>query len=268
MKKNKLCVFLILLTEIFNHKFVFMNTRKNMIPKKIHYCWFGNVTKPKKVLNMIENWKSSMPDYEIIEWNESNVPFLNEFAKNALEEKQWAFVSDYVRLCVLKMYGGIYLDTDVEIIKPFDDLLMNRSFLCLESDRSICTAVIGAESQLSWINDLISIYDQCEDDGKYKIIDLVPNSNFFYIYFEKEYSRISEKGPCFFEDITIYTSEYFSPIDFNTKKIILTENTFAIHHFSATWLPKRVKIKKFITSRMRSLLGEKRFDKIKIKLLK
>ncbi|WP_273724496.1 glycosyltransferase family 32 protein, partial [Leuconostoc mesenteroides] len=108
-----------------------------MIPKTIHYVWFGGNEKPKSVLNAIETWRTNLPDYEIREWNELNYEVTEnspKYVQQAFKEKSWAFVSDYVRLDVLNQFGGIYLDTDVELLKGFDDLLDLKSFIGLESD--------------------------------------------------------------------------------------------------------------------------------------
>ena len=105
-----------------------------MIPKKIHYCWVGGNSKPPLVKKCIQSWKKYCPDYEIIEWNESNYDISkNIYMKQAYEAKKWAFVTDYMRLDIIYEHGGIYLDTDVELIKNIDDLLSNEAFAGIES---------------------------------------------------------------------------------------------------------------------------------------
>ena len=119
-----------------------------MIPKTLHYCWFGNGKKSELVQNCIQSWKKAMPDYTIIEWNESNSDITaNKYISEAYSANKWAFVSDYIRLRVLFEYGGIYLDTDVETLKSFDAFLNNEAFTGFESNDSIITAVIGAEKK-------------------------------------------------------------------------------------------------------------------------
>ena len=117
-----------------------------MIPKKIHYCWFGKNPLPEQTKQYIETWKKYCHDYEIIEWNEDNFDInQNQYCKEAYEAKKWAFVSDYVRLKVLYDNGGIYMDTDIEVIKPLDDLLQYNWFAGFEAEDRIQTGVIGAE---------------------------------------------------------------------------------------------------------------------------
>ena len=119
-----------------------------MIPKIIHYCWFGGKKKPENVEQYILSWKNKCPDYEIREWNENNFDIKsNCFCKEAYEKKKWAFVSDYARLAILYKYGGIYMDTDVEVIKPFDNLLTYQAFLCFESSKMVSIGTLGAKKE-------------------------------------------------------------------------------------------------------------------------
>lgn len=116
-----------------------------MIPKKIHYCWFGGNPLPESAKKYIGTWKKYCPDYEIIEWNENNFDVTqNQYCKEAYEAKKWAFVSDYARLKVLYDFGGIYMDTDVEVVKPLDDLLQYNWFSGFESEKRIQTGTMGA----------------------------------------------------------------------------------------------------------------------------
>ena len=116
------------------------------IPKIIHYCWVGNSEKPKSVLKCIESWKKFCPGYEIKEWNESNYDFSkNEYMRQAYEAKKWGFVPDYARLDIIYNYGGIYLDTDVEIIKPFPKIVDGNGFMGFERRHFLGTAVLAAE---------------------------------------------------------------------------------------------------------------------------
>ena len=162
---------------------------ENRIPKIIHYCWVGNKPKPQEVLNYIESWKKILPDYEIKEWNEENFDFRNacSYAKEACEEKKWAFVTDYMRLSILYQYGGIYLDTDVELLKRFDELLNQPAFMCYECSFAVCTAVIGAEKHSKIIGDLLQSYNKRkfrQNDGR---LDIMPNSRYIFDYLTNNY---------------------------------------------------------------------------------
>lgn len=130
-----------------------------MIPKRIHYCWFGKKEKPLVVLNYIEGWRQMNPDYEIKEWNESNfdVNFCT-YTREAYAIGCYALVSDVARIYALIKEGGIYLDTDVEVVKPFDSLLINQSFIGLETPYRLGTACIGAEKGCPWLKDFYSNY--------------------------------------------------------------------------------------------------------------
>ena len=118
-----------------------------MIPKKIHYCWIGGNPLPELAIKCIESWKKYCPDYEIIEWNEKNYDFRkNQFMREAYDEKKWGFVPDYARLDIIYEHGGIYLDTDVEIIKPLDSLLKEQGFAGMEQPGIVALGLgFGAE---------------------------------------------------------------------------------------------------------------------------
>ena len=132
-----------------------------MIPKKIHYCWFGGNPLSEETKKYIETWKKYCPDYEIIEWNEKNfdvtkIPYVRE----AYESKKWAFITDYVRLYVMYTYGGIYMDTDVEVLKPLDSLLDLKGFSGFENETSIPTGIMAAKKGLPVIKNLMDEYNE------------------------------------------------------------------------------------------------------------
>ena len=141
-----------------------------MIPKIIHYCWYGNKEKPVKFQRYMDTWKK-IGGYEVIEWNETNCDLrCNSYIRKAVENKNWAFVSDYFRLRALYEFGGIYLDTDVEIYKSFDDLLSKKGFVGYMHDALIGTAVLGFEKKNLFIKKLLDLYDNAEwIEGKYDL---------------------------------------------------------------------------------------------------
>ena len=131
-----------------------------MIPKIIHYCWFGRNDKSPLAEKCIDSWEKYCHDYEIKEWNEDNFDInCCQFVKEAYATKKWAFVADYARLYILKEYGGIYMDTDVEVIRPLDDFLVNFAFAGIEHESNISTALIGSEANNPWITYLLTYYD-------------------------------------------------------------------------------------------------------------
>ena len=144
-----------------------------MIPKIIHYCWFGHAPKTEQINSYIETWKKYCPDYQFIEWNEENFDINeNQYCREAYEAKKWAFVTDYVRLKVLFTYGGIYMDTDVEVVKPLDRFLSYSAFTGYESTRYIPTGIIGAEKCNAWIQTLLREYETLrfvKADGSYDL---------------------------------------------------------------------------------------------------
>lgn len=214
-----------------------------MIPKIIHYCWINTKDKeyPALVKNCIESWKKYLPDYKIIEWNQNNFDInISPFVKEAYETGKYAFVADYIRLYVLYNYGGIYLDTDVKVLKSFDDLLNNKAFICFEGDDAIASSTIGAEKNNYLIECLLKYYDNrhfIDANGK---LNMLPNTTIFANIFKNKGFIINNKFQKN-EYITIYPREYFSPKNFITGEINITSNTYAIHLFNASWISEKTR---------------------------
>ncbi|WP_270333572.1 glycosyltransferase family 32 protein [Ligilactobacillus acidipiscis] len=236
-----------------------------MIPRIIHYTWFGGAEKPKRVKQQIESWKFKLPDYHFIEWNESNydISTINsKYVQEAYEKQMWAFVTDYVRLDVLRQYGGIYLDTDVQVIKSFDSLLEQGSFIGKESEYTLCTAVIGAEPNSKWLIDLLLDYDKRSFKRKDGGVDKTPNSKYLLQFFGiSSSSQVNNFSKI--EGVKFYPFDFFSPINFATGEKKITNNTYAIHHYSGTWKNKRGKSKDFILRVITRLIGEKKVERLK-----
>ena len=214
-----------------------------MINKVIHYCWFGKNPLPKDVLKCIDSWKKYCPDYEIIQWDETNFNLAqNDYIKEAYQEKKWAFVSDYARLKVVYDYGGVYLDTDVELIKSLDDLLENKCFFGTETSGVINTGLgFGAEQGNPFIKMMLDEYKGIHFVIKNGIYDLTPcpkrnTDPLIREGFSFNNQEIWEKDGC-----KVYPPEYFSPINYDTKEMNITEKTYSIHHYTATWIPKEEK---------------------------
>lgn len=214
-----------------------------MIPKKIHYCWLSNDPLPEKLQECIDSWKKYLPDYEIVKWDLNRFPLdKSNWVKQAFETKKYAFAADYIRLYALSTEGGIYLDSDVEVLKPFDDLLGLKYFICKEnSPQGIEAAIIGAEKDCSWVKTCFEQYidkDFIDSEGKMRT-EVLPHV--IKCTLEKNYKLVGINSPSEFiedEDTVCYLPhDYFSPKDYVTKKISVTDNTYCIHHFAGTWHP-------------------------------
>lgn len=208
-----------------------------MIPKKIHYCWIGGNPLPASAKKCIASWKKYCPDYEIIEWNETNYDFTkNKYMKEALEAKKWGFAPDYARLDIIYQYGGIYLDTDVEIVKSFDDLLSSKGFAGFESKEYVALGLgFGAEAGNPVIKKLMDSYESLNFRNSDGTLNLVASPELNTIEFcdlglqkTGEYQEIMN---CF----KIFPADYFCPKSLNDGIIRKTDNTYSIHHFDATW---------------------------------
>lgn len=228
-----------------------------MIPKKIHYCWFGGKELPQDVKKYIETWKTYCPDYEIIEWNESNFDVnQNQYCKEAYEVKKWAFVSDYVRLKVLYDNGGIYMDTDVEVCKSFDDLLKLDFFACYENDK-ISIGTFGSNQNNNYIKLLLDDYNNRHfiiEDERYDYttnLTRITQITFQYYSLKKMHGYDLIK-----HNHIIFPSDYFIAKDIFTGKILKTQNTYAIHHYNGSWQSKEQKVKMKIRRLLTKIFGE------------
>ena len=214
------------------------------IPKIIHYCWFGAGPKNAQTEDCIASWKAQCPDYQIKEWNEDTFDLnCHPYVRQAYDCKRYAFVTDYVRLQALYTEGGVYLDTDVEILKPLDSFLDNQAFCCFEKANALCTAVMGAQPGNPWIHDLMDAYNGVtflDDKGNQ---DLTTNVERLTAVTAQKYALNPLPSLQVLADgcVTVYPQDYFSPKDWETGKIHLTENSHTIHHFSGSWHTDRQK---------------------------
>ncbi len=212
-----------------------------MIPKKIHYCWFGRGEKPELALRCIESWKKYCPDYEIIEWNEENFDVSsNAYVKEAYEARKFAFVSDYVRLYAICTEGGIYMDTDVRVLKSLDEYLVHKAFTGFESRLHPVTGIMACEKANPIMASLLSYYDNRHfllPDGSY---DVTTNT----VTITKEFTKIGVILNDEYQEIdglAIYPQNVFCPDlskinDEEYKKGITT-----IHYFSGSWKSEATK---------------------------
>ncbi|WP_377519779.1 glycosyltransferase family 32 protein [Priestia megaterium] len=233
-----------------------------MIPKTIHYCWFGENPLPDLTLKCIESWKKYCPDYKIIEWNESNfdVNSIN-YTAEAYRTKKYAFVADYVRFEILYQYGGIYLDTDVEIVKPIDDLLQHSIFFGREEVNRVNPGLImGCEPQNRFVGDMINLYKGVqflnEDTKSLKtIVDYTTE-----MLVSRGWTPTSEIQKV--EEIAIYPVEFFCPKSYKTGVMTIMENTYTIHHFDSSWFTEHDKKRLRLQQRFNKVLGIKVGSKV------
>lgn len=213
-----------------------------MIPKKIHYCWFGGKEQPEDVKRYIASWKKYCPDYEIKEWNESNFDIHeNDYCREAYEAKKWAFVTDYVRLKALYEEGGFYMDTDVEVVKSLDPLRVYDAVSGYESQTHIQTGTMGACRDNEWIGMLLHDYDHrhfLREDGTY---DTTTNVEVITGLTTRKYGIIlNGRKAAFGHNMVILPFDYLCAKDMNTYEVKQTPNTYTIHHFMGSWLNKDV----------------------------
>lgn len=205
------------------------------IPPVIHYCWFGNNSMPDEYIKYIDGWKKLCPDYSIIRWDESNYDVnKHPFISKAYKDRKWAFVSDYARLDIIYNNGGIYLDTDVQLIKNIDELRRFRAYVGFEAESFINTGLgFGAEKGNIFIKKCLESYDNMTP-GSYipcpqiqsKDMDefgLIRNNTFQYIKYG---------------NVAVLPSEFLCPMEYRYKQLKITDKTFSIHHFSGSWLDK------------------------------
>ncbi|MBE5892156.1 MAG: glycosyl transferase [Lachnospiraceae bacterium] len=207
------------------------------IPKIIHYCWLGGNPKPESVINCISSWKKFCPDYEIIEWNESNLNIdCNAYTRQAYDAKAWGFVPDYLRLWIVYTYGGIYLDTDVQMIRNFDLLLEEEGFIGFEDDKHInFGSGFGAEKNNSVIKAVMNEYEDLRfvnEDGSY---NKTPSPQYNTQVMKKLGLCHNDGSIQNVKGFKCYPPEYFCPKSFTTGMLKVTRNTFSIHQFDASW---------------------------------
>ncbi len=230
-----------------------LKLRQNeQIPRIIHYCWFGGKPLPPLAKKCLKSWKKYLPDYQIVRWDENSFDVnAHPFTKEALEAKKWAFITDYVRLFVLHEIGGVYMDTDVEVIKPIDEFLVHSAFSSFESPFLIPTGLMSSSKHNSWISTLLEYYDNKHFFDKDGNSELIANTNIItQISQEKFNLQITNSYQVLEGDVHIYPSDYFCPMNWETKRIEPTNISYALHHFAGSWIEGKEK-EKYIKFRKR-----------------
>ena len=234
-----------------------------MIPKKIHYCWFGGNPKPDSVQKCINSWKRFCPDYEIIEWNESNFDIhCMPFVEQAIEAKKYAFASDVARLMVVYENGGLYFDTDVEVVRNFDALLENQAFLGFESNEYVNSGLgFGSEAGIDFFREHIDAYRDkvfINEDGSFNMIACPYVATELLV--EKGFVQNGQEQ--LVDNVRIFPTDYFNPFDSITGKLNKTNNTYSINWYDASWSDiskSKLKFNRFI----RRILGVNSLNNVK-----
>lgn len=233
--------------------------------KIIHYCWFGHGQKTKKIEECIKSWKKYFPDWEIKEWNESNFDVhCNTYVSQAYEKQKWAFVSDYCRFWALEKYGGLYFDTDVEVIRPFDELLENKAFAGFETEKDIAPGLVlfVKEPQNKIISKTKEYYDNAKflDENGNRIRINVCN---IFTDILKAYGFVPNGQKQICGDMILYPKDYFCPFDDATGLLHKTENTYSIHWYDKSWMSKERVLRNKITRILHRVIKPEITSKIK-----
>ncbi len=248
------------------------------IPKIIHYCWFGGAPLPKSAEKCIASWKKYCPDYEIIRWDESSFDVsCNAYCSYMYANKRWAFLTDYIRLKVVCDHGGIYLDTDVELLKPLDSILERGAWMARQHDELVATGLgFGAQTGHPFLRENMAYYEALSDFSQPKSCPFITTELLREKGLTETGIRVEQAA-----GLNIYPQEYFCPKNERTGLMHKTRNTVSIHHFDASWFEeswKEGQKKRWKTERRRyilqtpnrcliRLLGQERYDQLK-KILK
>lgn len=215
-----------------------------MIPKIVHYCWLSDDPIPEEIQKYMMSWKQHLPDYEFKKWDFTIFDKKSSiWVEQAFDNHKYAFAADYIRLFALYHDGGIYLDTDVEVLKSFNPFLNGREFICKENQGDPEVAAFGAEKGCKWIKICLDRYTNrpfIKEDGNFDMIPLpivIKNTLNENGYVFKDITTIPINQDFPDNQIPILPSEYFSPKSYTTGKIYKTNKTVSIHHFKGSWLP-------------------------------
>lgn len=241
-----------------------------MIPKIIHYIWFGGKPYSKKIKKCIESWHKYMPDYELKLWNEESFDIDNscKFVKEAFAQKKYAFVSDYVRVFALYNYGGIYLDTDIELIKPIDSSMLTSGRCILGTDESgYLTALMISAPKQSYFEELLNYYNSIKFINNDGTLNTEVNNTYMQeILFNYGY-KILNKQQRLTNDIIIYPDDYFHARSLTSGKLNITSNTYSIHWHTITWVTPKTRLINFIRINIIvPLIGTKLYSKFTKKI--
>ena len=234
-----------------------------MIPKKIHYCWFGGGEKPALAEKCIQSWRKFCPDWQIIEWNESNFDLdANAYVRYCYDNKKWAFLSDYVRLAVVSAQGGVYFDTDVELLKPLDDLLGYGAFYSFETAEIVNTGQgFGSEANHPTVEAMVRQYLAMQPDGEGNFpLTPCPALNTAAL---KPLGLCCDGSRQNVAGAEILPVDYMNPYDEPAGRLRKTENTLSIHWYSKSWLSSGMRLRSKLTRPFHRIFGKDCFEWLK-----
>ncbi len=237
---------------------------RERIPHIIHYIWFGDAPKTELIERCIQSWREKLPDWEIKEWNESDFDIEScTYMKQAYENKKYAFASDYARFTVLYEHGGIYLDTDVEVLKRFpDEMLEEAGFAGVESNFKIAPGLVFAcEPKNKLVKEILDLYRGEEfilKDGSQNTVTVVEYVTRIF----KKHGFVVDGSEQMIEGFHVYPCEYFCAYDFITREYTITEKTVCIHHYVGTWLTPKDKIARKVKESVKKIVGIDRYRRL------
>lgn len=228
-----------------------------MIPKKIHYCWFGRGDQTDKAKKCIASWKKYCPDYEIIEWNEDNFDVhMNAYTEMCIRERRFAFLSDYARLWILEREGGLYFDVDVELVRSPDQLLVNKAFFGFENADYVATGLgFGAEAGNPVVRAMLAAYDPLLDGQHGTVGCPILNTQALEAFGLVRNGERQDVG-----DAVIYPPDYFNPYDDALGRLRKTQNTYSIHWYAKSWMNRRAVLRSKLSKpwhRIQHLFGKR-----------
>lgn len=227
-----------------------------MIPRIIHYCWFGGKEKPPLAQKCIDSWRLYCPDYQIVEWNESSFDvFRHPYLRWCFEQKKWAFLSDFARLLILRDHGGIYLDTDVEVVRPLDDLLAFDAFYGFETEKYINTGEgFGCVPNHPTVEAMIKLYQALTPDENGGFPDITCSQYNTRALLPYGLLQNGERQNVLGAEIL--PADYLNPYDNPTGILRKTENTYSIHWYGKSWMNKTMVLKSRLMQPLHRVFGK------------
>lgn len=225
------------------------------IPRIIHYCWFGRGEQPKLLKKCKASWAKHLANYKLMEWNESNFDIAsNRYVKQAYEAKKYAFVSDYARLYALYHFGGIYLDTDVEVVQSLDCFLQHDAFTGFEDHTYLQSGTMGAKQGHPFIKRLLEQYDDRTFINVDGTMDLTTNTMMISKHCLEQGLKADGRYQTLRDGVVVYPRTYFSPYDYIDGNFHESEETYTIHHFAHSWLPLHTRLKGRVKRRLGKMI--------------